>query len=296
MKKMKLFITGSGGFIGRNLVETLESKYDIFAPRSKELDLTKMEAVDKYFKGKYFDVTIHCAVKPGHRNASSTENQLYTNLQMFSNLLKNRKNYKKLIFLGSGLGYNYQHYKPKMKENYFGSHIPTDEGGFSKYIISKFISEDKDMVDLRVFGVFGKYEDYAIRFISNMICKCLYDLPLTMNQNRKFDYVYINDLISIIEYFINNEVKHRAYNVTPYYSNNLYDIAKIVRTIAGKEHLPIKVDKAGMGVEYSGNNELLNNEIKNLKFTPLNQAIDELYNWYARNKRLIDKSLLLTDK
>ena len=59
-----------------------------------------------------------------------------------------------------------------MRESYFGRHIPTDIYGFSKYVIAKDIeSVRRNIYNLRVFGIFGKYEDYKRRVISNNICQ-----------------------------------------------------------------------------------------------------------------------------
>ena len=51
-----------------------------------------------------------------------------------------------------------------------------------------------------------------------------------------------------------------------------------------------------MGNEYSGDNSRLRKEITGFKFTPIDLAIEKLYQWYAENKHLINKELLLTDK
>ena len=74
----KILLTGSGGFIGKNILESYLSKqYVICAPRSKELDLLDTEAVDSYFKDKNFDAVIHGALKPGHRNAKDPSGIFY---------------------------------------------------------------------------------------------------------------------------------------------------------------------------------------------------------------------------
>jgi len=293
---MKILITGGSGFIGKNLVEYFSSEYEVLSPDHKELDLLHEDDIGDYFSKNNIDIVIHCAVKPGHRNAVDISGQLYHNTRMFFNLARNSDKFKKMIYLGSGLVYDLRYYRPKMKEDYFDQHVPEDEGGFSKYIISKYIESHKNIIELRIFGIFGKYEDYAIRFISNLICKSLFDLPLTMKQNRKFSYIYINDLVSIIEHFLNNkDGKHNIFNVTPNGSEELRILAQKILKISGKS-LPIVTAKKGLGLEYSGDNTRLKNEIKNLQFSKIDDSIKDLYDWYSKNKQLVDKKLLISDK
>ncbi|GAV22607.1 NAD-dependent epimerase/dehydratase family protein [Carboxydothermus pertinax] len=292
---MKIFITGGTGFIGRNLVEKLSKTYFVYAPSRKELDLTDEEKTRKFIKENKFDVIVHCATKPGHRNAKDPTNIFYTNVLMFLNILKNHEYFGKLIFLSSGAIYDQRFYKPKMTEEYFGEHIPVDETGLSKYVCAKLLENLPNSVELRPFGVFGKYEDYAIRFISNAICKAIFDLPITIKKNRKFDYIFIDDLVNIIEYFILNNSKYKAYNVTPDNSVELLEIARKILQIS-KKSLPIIIKENGMGIEYSGNNERLKKEIPDLKFTEIDMALEKLYYWYLENKDKIDYNLLLVDK
>jgi len=293
--KKTIFLTGGSGFIGKNIIELLGDKYSIFAQTHKELELLDTLQVEQFFKSHEIDIVIHGAVKPGHRNANDPSKQLDSNLRMFFNIARNSDKFKKMIFLSSGLVYSLDHYLPKMKEEYFGENIPTDESGFSKYITAKYISACDKFVELRIFGVFGKYEDYSIRFISNAICKALFDLPITIKQDRKFDYIYIDDLMPILDYFICNDSTHKAYNVTPDASIRLYELAEKVRRISGK-NLPITVAKEGMGVEYSGDNSRLKKEISSLNFLHIDKAIERLYNWYSENKSDINYDALLTDK
>lgn len=291
----RIFLTGGSGFIGRNIKEQLSDKYELLAPSHAELELLDEQAVESYLKKKQPDVVIHAAVRPGHRNAKNPTNQLDRNCRMFFNLMRRADKFGKIIYLSSGLVYDQRFYQPKMKEIYFDAHVPLDEAGFSKYIISKYIEKVENAVELRLFGIFGKYEDYAIRFISNMICKALFGLPLTMKQNRRFDYLFIDDLMPVLEYFINRNGKHRAYNVTPDSSVELLSLAKKIGNLSG-EQLPIKVDQPGLGPEYSGDNLRLHSEIKGLSFTSVDEAVERLFKWYQAEQARLDKTCLLHDK
>ena len=288
-------ITGGNGFIGRNIKESfLSEKYNIIAPGSKELNVADCEAVDAFFKHNTIDVIIHSACKPGHRNATDHTALFKTNTQMFFNLERHHDLYEKMIVIGSGAIYDMRYYQPKMKEEYFGANIPVDDHGFTKYVCGKLIEKSDNIIDLRVFGIFGKYEDYAIRFISNLICKAIFDLPLTMNQNRKFDYLCINDLMPVLDYFIMHTANHRSYNVTPEHSIELFAIAEKINTIAAK-NLAVNIAKEGIGLEYSGDNNRLKQEIPNLKFTPLEESIEKLYFWYKNNKEILNKDYILRE-
>jgi len=292
----KVLVTGGSGFIGRNIKESwLTEKYHIVSPTRAELDCSDDESVRAYFQKYSFDVVIHSAAKPGHRNAVDATNILMTNLRMMFNLLKYHDRWGKLLNIGSGAIYDMRHYQPKMPESYYGTHIPVDEHGYNKYIFGQVIKGTQHVYDLRIFGIFGKYEDYAIRFISNAICKAIYDLPITLRQSRKFDYLYIDDLMPILAHFIERDPIEKAFNITPDTSVALLDIAKTVVAVSGKD-IPIRVAQDGLGSEYSGSNALLRSEFPDVRFTPIDNAIAQLYSWYLTNKALINKDLLLVDK
>ncbi len=296
MKIKNILLTGGSGFIGRNILESgLSRSYNILSPVHGELDLLDENSVEAYFKNNPIDAVIHCAGKPGHRNAKDLANLFGSNVRMFYNLARMQDSYKKMLVMGSGAIYDNRYYRPKLMEEDAFLHIPQDEHGFCRYVCGKYIEKSENIIDLRIFGIFGKYEDYAIRFISNMICKTIFDLPLTMKQNRVFDYLYIDDLMPVLDFFLQNDIKYKAYNITPGKSAELHAIAESVLAAAGK-NLPIIMAQSGMGPEYSGDNSRLKAEMKEISFTPLETSIDKLYSWYLLEKDRINRDLLLTDK
>ena len=289
-----ILLTGGSGFVGKNILESfLSEKYIIDAPSSRELNVADDKSVAQYFASHHPDVVIHAAVKPGHRNAPDFNNLFFTNTRMFFNLERYSDQYEKMLVIGSGAIYDNRNYRPKVKEEDWKNNIPVDEHGFCKYVCEKVIENSRNIYDLRVFGIFGKYEDYAIRFISNAICKSLFDLPITIKQDRNFDYLYVNDLMPVLDWFISENPLYRSYNVTPDKSVSLYDLALMVREISGAPDLPILLAQRGLGLEYSGDNRRLRSEYTKLAFTPIEESIKQLYNWYFLHKNELNKNHIL---
>lgn len=291
----KILLTGGSGFIGRNIRESyLAQKYDIVSPSHNVLDIADTESVDKFFAHRYFDVVLHTAVKPGHRAAIDKQNLFYTNVRMFENLERNRDRFGKLINFGSGAIYDVSSDNAGVTENDIYKNMGADDHSFTKYVVHKQIDNLPNFYDLNIFGIFGKYEDYSIRFISNAICKSLFDLPITLRQNRRFSYLYVNDLPPILEYFIENNPRFKSYNIVPDDFVELRDIATQVSEMSGNSD--VRIANNGYGLNYYGDNSRLRSEIRDLRFTPINTAIRELYNWYRENINLLDKQKLLSDR
>lgn len=297
---MRVLVTGGGGFIGRNLVEHLSRDHEVLAPSRMELDLTDPGALDAWFRKHEVDAVVHGAVRPGHRNAADPSRQLWTNLRMFFGLMRNADRFGRLVFLSSGAVYGITRPLDRVTEDEFGAAVPSDDHGLSKYAIGQYLSQAyragaADVVELRLFGVFGKHEDYAIRFVSNAICKCLFDLPITLRQDRTFSYLYVKDLGPIVERFLVGPHAEVAYNVVPDWTDDLLDLAVRVRARSGKE-LPIVLGAPGKGLPYCASNARLRAEQPDLRFTPVDEAIADLYDWYADDLSVVDRSALLVDR
>src|SRR3989344_8906047 len=212
--KKTILITGSTGCIGLNLIEQLDrNKYNILTPKHKELDLLKDSAVSKYFKKNKIDVVVNCALVGRSRNEEYVNNMVSVNLKMFINIVRNKKYFGKMIHIGSGAEYDKSRPLIKIKEEEFDRMVPKDDYGFFKYVCSKYIESADNIVSLRMFGLYGKYEDYKLKFISEAICKNILGLPIIINKNVYFDYVYMNDFVKIIEHFFNGNMKDKFYNI-----------------------------------------------------------------------------------
>lgn len=288
---MKILITGGNGFIARNLFEQLNGEYNILSANKQELDLLDAGKVFDYIKSNRFSVIIHTATydaAPKHSTRDPAK-VLENNLKMFFNIARCKDYFDKMIYFGSGAEYSREHWMPKMKEDYFNQYVPTDQYGFSKYVMTKYALLNNNIYNLRLFSVFGKYEDWRVRIISNICYNAVLNLPIIINQNRYYDFMYIDDLIRIVRWFINNTPKRKVYNVC---TSNVIDfktIAEKIIKISGKR-LNIMIKKKGLGREYSGDNMLLLQELGNFKFIPIDNSIKALYKWYDKNKNVLLKN------
>lgn len=290
---MKILITGGSGFVGKNLKEQLSDKYEIYAPTSGELNLLEKKMVKSYISRHCFDLVIHCANMNSTRKMETTEYAVLDgNLRMFFNLERCRDAYGKMYYFGSGAEYDMRHYIPDMQEEYFDTHVPKDPYGFSKYVMSKSCRADGNIYDLRLFGVYGKYEEWERRFISNAICRALKGKDITIQKNVYFDYLWIDDLCDIMRWFIENDPKHHHYNVCRGSKIDLYSLACMVRKILDID-CDIAVSEQGWKPEYTGDNTRLLEELGNYRFTGFEESISKLCEFYKEHINEIDESKLI---
>lgn len=290
---MKLLVTGGKGFIGRSLAEGLGAGFDISAPGRQELDLLDERAVAAYLKAGRFDAVAHCATYDAAPKTSVKDpaKVLENNLRMFFNLARREGEYGRLLYFGSGAEFGRGHWRPRMAEDFFDEHVPPDQYGFSKYLMTKYALKAGNIHNLRLFGVFGKYDDWRYRFLPNICARLALDLPLVIGQNRRADLLYIDDLVAMARWLLKAEKPRKVYNACSGSAKDYLSIAEDAMRIAGKSP-PLEVKRPGEGAEYSGDNALLLKD-SGLKITPLETAIKELYGWYRANPGCLDAKQIL---
>ena len=293
---MRLLITGGSGFIGRNLAEQLVSLHDVSAPSSAELNLLNEQAVSEYLDAQHFDVVVHTATTRSNRRLAAPPDMLDRNCRMFFNLVRNQKRFGKMIHFGSGAEYERAQLPPRATEDYFDTRVPRDAYGFSKYICAKYIERSDQILNLRLFGVFGPYEDYTVRFISNACCRALKGLPIVLRQDVMFDYLYVKDLVKITNWFIENNPRDKAYNVCSGRPVALTELARLISQVSveaagSKSSAQVSVLNEGKGAEYSADNSRMLTEMGGYQFWDLQDSIRDLYAWYQQHDGIDVESL-----
>ncbi len=195
--------------------------------------------------------------------------------------------YGRMFYSGSGAEYDKRYPVCKVTEEDIGKTIPQGPYAVMKYTINQLIEKSDNIYNLRLFGIYGKYENYAVKYISNMCCKAIKNVALTMRQNVYFDYLWIDDFCRMVELFINKELKYHVYNMVSGEAISLMDICDTIKDVSGK-NLPVHVCREGLANEYTADNKRFLEECPDFVYTSQREAIAQLYKWYEDNENIID--------
>jgi GDP-L-fucose synthase len=187
---MRLLITGSNGYIGRNIYHTLKSyNHEIVNINRAVCDLRDSSSVKSFFaKQPFFDCVIHtAAVIVGEKIKADDINILTDNISMFYNLYKYKDRFSKFISLGSGA---------ELLDN-------NNPYGMSKKIIRNLVLETDNFFNMRIYGMFD-HTELARRFMKANILRYIHKHPLVIHKDKYMDFIYMQDFINLLVYYLSN--------------------------------------------------------------------------------------------
>ena len=256
-----ILITGGAGFIGSNLINSLISK-DL----SEIVSVDDKNCINQsYFVNKNFSQILpkelNSFLKKNKKKiktivhlgaiTSTTERNvkliIENNLEL-SIFLWNwcEKNKKRLIYASSAATYGdgSNSFDDNESENYLSKLMPLNLYGWSKHIFDRLILKKKkkpsQLVGLKFFNVYGPNEFHKNE-MKSVILK-IYEkvsnnlqVNLFKSHNVNFkdgeqlrDFIYVKDVISILEWFLSNPKINGLYNVGTGVPRSFNDIAKSV--------------------------------------------------------------------
>lgn len=277
---MRILITGSNGFIGRNLTKYLTTKYEVDAVSRKELDLLHPDSVNHFFKGKKYDLVIHTAVEGGRRTKPDTEEMVYRNILMVYNLLANQDHFDRMITFGSGAELD-RRFNINTQTN-TDKRYPIDFYGMSKSIIHKLCLVEPKLYNFRIFNCFGADES-SDRMIRGNIEKYIRKEPMTIFSNRLMDFFYIEDLVKVIEHFLNAPFESKIINCTYHTHVRLLDILNIINKLSEYD-VPIHEikDQSLNDINITKTDYIGKSDFPSINLIGLEEGIKKVYNKLMR--------------
>jgi nucleoside-diphosphate-sugar epimerase len=264
MDRLKILITGGNGYIAKSIHSALCEKHDITLVSRTDLDMTRREEVQHYFKDKYFDMVIHTAVKGGSRlNPLEGPDVVLANLLMYDNLIRCRDKFNRLIHFGSG-----------------AEDAADSPYGFSKHLINQLMKLDPKSVNTKIYAVFDENE-LATRFIKGNILRYINKEDIVIHQDKKMDFFYMKDLVALVEWLINQreeEFPIQEINCSYIEKSTLVQIAKIINSLDDHK-VNIVIENEGQDVDYCDVHPIMP-----FNLIGLEQGIKEVYNILKQQK------------
>jgi len=135
---------------------------------------------------------------------------------MYDNLMRCRDKFDKLIHFGSG-----------------AEEAADSPYGFSKHIINRLMKLDPKSINVKIYAVFDENE-LDTRFIKSNILRYINREDLNIHQDKQMDFFYMKDLVSMVEWLINQceeEFPIQEINCSYLEKYTLTQIAEIVNSL-----------------------------------------------------------------
>jgi nucleoside-diphosphate-sugar epimerase len=232
-----ILITGGSGFIGAFLKEKFPNHL-IYAPTHAELDLTNYETTCNFFDTHNIDIVVHTALIGRHTLKDLDVQSTQQNLDMFFNLWKNRHRFKKFINTGTGNEFDSSTDIHLASEDELFNHIPNNGYDYFKNLIARICRTTENFINLRLFGVFHHSEN-PIRFFKRLSAETN---EFHIFGDHYFDFINLEDLCTVIDLTINEEILYNDINIVYEEKYKLSDLAKTFAKVNNFDESIIIVD------------------------------------------------------
>ncbi|HSX57860.1 MAG TPA: NAD-dependent epimerase/dehydratase family protein [Candidatus Saccharimonadales bacterium] len=303
----KYIIVGANGFIGSSLVEELAKKNFVIAvdrystpPQFKvkgNIEVVKLD-VNKNFKeleklGKREVSGIVWAVGGAiPADSIKKKSDIRGPLEALVSLTKIPMGKGVPIILTSSAGMLYRPKKSKLTEK---SQVEpwTDYGKQKKELEKELLNLSKNLPRnnlkiLRISSVYGERQpvnrDQGV--VAKLILSALQKQPFILygSDSARRDYIYVKDLAKIIHQLLNKKASFQIINVSTGQGTTLKNLVLMIEKISKSKIMISHQEKRQIDPNHIDvSNSLLLDELTSFKFSPLEEGLTQVINWYKKN-------------
>ena len=230
---MKIFITGSNGFIGRNLVEYYNTEHEVYSYTRENL----LDAL-QYFKPT---VIINSAAEIYNSSVMFQSNVEIPNICL--NWIKTFSNETKMIQIGSSSEYGILPYSSREIDRINPVNMYQSTKGMATLLCQGMAREfNLDITIARPYSVYGKYEK-SHRLFPKLWKACKLNVEMTL-YNGYHDFIYINDFIKGIDILVKNNSSIRG-DIVNFGSGMQYsnlEVLELFKKVSNNENIPVKIE------------------------------------------------------
>ena len=255
-KDARIYVAGHRGMVGSAIVRELERQgyTNILTRTHKELDLTRQEAVDRFFAGEKPEYVFLAAAKVGGiaANASALADFMYENMMLEMNVIHAafRNGCRKLLFLGSSCIYPRMAPQP-MKEGCLltGELEKTNEA----YALAKisglkyceFLNRQygTDYISVMATNIYGPNDNYhpehshvlpaLIRRFHEAKEAGLKEVTCWGDGSPLREFLYVDDLADLCVFLMNNYSGNETVNAGTGKELSIKDLTELVAKAIG---------------------------------------------------------------
>lgn len=258
---MKIAITGSGGFIGSNLLKSFQDKHNVLPLIIRED--TTIENIESEILKFNPDIFIHCGWWGGDSYDNTQDYKQFDNVVMGKELFKIFNKLSNLYFVGIGSFSEYGNHDVLIDENC--KELPVSLYGAAKNTFKHFSEYACELNSFRWLWIRPCYVygpgDLSTRFIPKVIRSCL------LNENQVvfdscesvLDYVYIDDFVGAVNLLMENE-HDGVFNICSGKQYKVKDILGKIKSICNSNIefiFDAKKDRNGFSKYVCGSNNKL---------------------------------------
>lgn len=235
-KNAKIYVAGHRGMVGSAIVRKLEQQgyHNLIFRSHKELDLTRQEWVEDFFKMEQPEYVVLAAAKVGGimANIQAPAEFLYDNLAIQNNIIECSRAYgvKKLLFLASSCIYPRLSPQP-MKEEYLmdGKLEPTNESyaiakiaglKMCQYYNTQYGTDYISVMPCNIYGYGDNFSPMKSHVVASLIRKVheakingAKNIPMWGTGAARRELMFVDDLADACFFMLNNYSGNDFFNV-----------------------------------------------------------------------------------